>query len=338
MRIWRRNVQKTGGGSYIITLPKSWVEKQGISEKSSLLIKLNEDETLTITTEKAEEYKKKNEITIFDSLSPGRDILGSYLLGFDTIILKSSIMFSRDNIIEIRKIVRSLAGAEITEESPNKIEVQILLNSEVVAPEKVLRREAALINSMILDCISALIDCNKHLAYSIIERDGEVNRQYFILVRVLRSIISDPEALKKIGLTPLKVMDLRLVAKIFEDTGDKIVKILKEMIKIQEKKKNGEKFKELKDIGLKITELLDDSLEAFIFENNEAVIKILNEQELLLQKLHEFNKKIISIESDTFLKEVFLRIISEFEGIINNILDLIELSAPISKKFIKNPS
>jgi len=335
MRIWRRSVQKTGGGSYIITLPKSWIEKQGISEKTQLLIKLNDDGTLTISIEKLERYKKKNEIVIFDSLSPGRDIIGSYLLGFDTIILQSSTMFSRENIIDIRKIVRSLAGAEITEESSNKIEVQILLNSEAVAPERVLRREAALVNSMILDCVLALMSANKNLIHSIIERDEEVNRQYFILVRVIRSTISDPEALKKLNLTPLKLMDLRLVAKIFEDTGDKTVEIAKEIIKILEKEGNEEKFKELKDISLKITELLNKSLEAFITENHEEVIKILYEQELLLKRIHEFSKKIVSMEESNILKEIILKIISKFEGIINNILDLAELSAPISRNFIR---
>ncbi|MEM1574585.1 MAG: phosphate uptake regulator PhoU [Nitrososphaerota archaeon] len=335
MRFWRRSVQKTGGGSYIITLPKSWIEKQGISKKTPLLIKLNENGTLTISIEKPEEYKKKNEIIIFDSMSPGRDIIGSYLLGFDTIILQSSTMFSRENIIDIRKIVRSLAGAEITEESSNKIEVQILLNSEAVAPEKVLRREVVLVNSMILDCALALMSSNKNLIHSIIERDEEVNRQYFILVRVIRSTISDPEALKKLNLTPLKMMDLRLVAKIFEDTGDKIVEIAKEIIKILEEKINGEKFNELKDISLKITELLNKSLEAFITENHEEVIKILHEQELLLKRIYEFGKKVMSIEESSIVKESILKIISKFEGIINNILDLAELSAPISKNFIK---
>jgi hypothetical protein len=36
------------------------------------------------------------------------------------------------------------------------------------------------------------------------------------------------------------------------------------------------------------------------------------------------------MEESNILKEIILKIISKFEGIINNILDLAELSAPIS--------
>lgn len=57
-----------------------------------------------------------------------RDIVGSYLMGFSIIRLKSSKPFKSETVNEIRECIRRLAGAEIIEELPNSIEIQILLD------------------------------------------------------------------------------------------------------------------------------------------------------------------------------------------------------------------
>jgi hypothetical protein len=47
----------------------------------------------------------------------------------------------QETVEELKRVVRGLAGAEIVDETPTKIEVQVVLDKELVAPEKMLRRQ-----------------------------------------------------------------------------------------------------------------------------------------------------------------------------------------------------
>ncbi|MFW9972499.1 MAG: AbrB/MazE/SpoVT family DNA-binding domain-containing protein, partial [Candidatus Odinarchaeota archaeon] len=92
-----RKVQKTGGSSYIISLPKVWIDKHGVKKNDTLGILSQPDGNLLITpqidNEKAiktkeiiiEEYKDENYLF--------RILIGTYIMGFSKILIKSSKKF-----------------------------------------------------------------------------------------------------------------------------------------------------------------------------------------------------------------------------------------------------
>jgi phosphate uptake regulator len=226
--------------------------------------------------------------------------------------------------------VRRLAGAEIIEELPNSMEIQILLDPEAVTPDKVLRRMGSLVNSMVSDSFTSVMNGDLNLAEKSLQRDEEVDRHYFTLVRIVRFAIRDPEIAKKIGLSQLRLMDFRLVAKFLEDSGDHAASISMEVLKnkgpqIPENMMNT--FIQLNDI---LTKNGTESIEAFISEDVSLALKVL-ERRGEYSKLYEAIISSLNYAPDD-LRNYMTKIILNIERINENNVDIAELTAPITVK------
>ena len=68
------------------------------------------------------------------------------------------------------------------------------------------------LSRMIRDAANSFVNGDIDLAKNVIERDVENNKFYFLLVRILRTIIQNPRLSEKIGITPIECLDYRLAA------------------------------------------------------------------------------------------------------------------------------
>lgn len=326
----RRTVQLTGGGSYSVTLPKSWALSQGVKEGVIVSMESRDDGALVIVPERLETAKHQREIDLVDSPSVARDIVGGYLMGYDSIKIQTYSGFNSETTSVIRKCVRRLAGAEIVEELPNKVEIQILLDPDAVTPLKVLRRESALVNSMISDVLQAILDADKSLYSKVIERDEEADRQYFILVRMIRLALRNPEISRKMELTPLKLLDLRMVAKFLEDSGDQAESLAAECLGYPLLRFSGNLADNLRKLGELTAKLSVESVESFFAEDPERAIKV-------LEMKSSFEPTVRNLldsagADDLSLQAFLLRASSRFERISENSVDVAEMAAPMSLK------
>ncbi len=328
---YKRVLQLTGGGSYAITLPKSWIRRLGIIEGSTLSVDVLEDGSLLITPEGRQLTRNTSEIIIIeDSPTIVRDIVGSYLMGFNIIKLKSSKPFTSETVNEIRKCVRRLAGAEIIEELPNSIEIQILLDPEAVTPDKVLRRMGSLVNSMVSDSLVSVMSGDLNLAEKSLQRDEEVDRHYFTLVRIVRFAIRDPEIARKMGISQLRLMDFRLVAKFLEDSGDHAASISIDVLKNKGPQISENLLSIFKQLNEVLTKVGVESVEAFLSEEVSLALKV-------LERRNEYNKLYETIFSSLnytpeSIRDYITKTILNIERIYENSIDIAELAAPISVK------
>jgi phosphate uptake regulator len=70
------------------------------------------------------------------------------------------------------------------------------------------------------EAVTSLLESDERLARSVSERDEEVNRLYFLLVRLLRTVIQHPRLSEQLKISPIDCLDLRLVASLVEGIGD----------------------------------------------------------------------------------------------------------------------
>jgi phosphate uptake regulator len=325
MAPWRRNVQETGGGSLAVTLPKSWASVQGLGKGSQVLMVVNDDGSLTLLPERGE--AKRNAACMVIKANPTivRDVVAGYLLGYDILRLESSEPFSRETIAGIRSAVRRLSGAEIVEELPRMIEVQVLLNPEVVAPEKVLRRQGTLVESMVADASTSLLNGDIHLAGAVAERDEEVDRQYFILVRMVRSAIRDPDICRRVGIRPLRLLDIRLVAKFLEDSGDQAVAIAARVGEIRGL--NRRVIDHLSGLGASVLDLVRKSTCSFLSADPSLAADV--------PKLFQETRDIVHLidgslgSEDTDSRVAVSKVIPRLERIAENSMDIVELTSSV---------
>ncbi|MHA1269655.1 MAG: PhoU domain-containing protein [Candidatus Helarchaeota archaeon] len=227
-----RKIQITGGSTYLISLPKKWVEKIKLSAGAQVAIFESDiyEGCLIINPQYADTEKLK-EITINIEEKEGfdlsREIIANYLAGYDLISVQSKENISPSQREEVKKTTQKLVGIEIVEESSKAIKVQCLISPIALPLEKTIDRIFLIVSQMLKDAIHSIITNDVKLANNIIDRDEEVNRLYFLCVRQLRSSIQDANIARLSKITPLRCLDYRVIAKAIENAGDHIVEMIR---------------------------------------------------------------------------------------------------------------
>ncbi|MFX1375744.1 MAG: PhoU domain-containing protein [Promethearchaeota archaeon] len=287
-----RKVQKTGGSSYIISLPKVWIDKHGVQKNDTLGIVSQPDGNLLITPQIDNEKILKTKEIIVDEIQDGnflfRILIGAYIMGFSKIIIKSSKKFEpyiRDCIINFTQIA---IGPEIVEESGNFILIKDLVNPREMPFEKTIRRMYILVQSMHEDAIKALILGDKKTAEEVIKRDNDVDRLHWLIGRQSHIVLRDIILCQKLGITLEQATHFHLMSKFLERIGDHAVKIAKNALKIDYNIIEKEILNEISKTSEFSLELLVRSLDAWLQKN----ISLANENIELIKNLVSNTEKI----------------------------------------------
>lgn len=324
----KRVVQLTGGSSYAVTLPKAWAKAHGIKEGSMIELTINDDGSITVTPEGREVIKASERIVIKDSLSMARDIVGAYLLGFNVIRIESSIPFDKLTLNVLKQRIRGLAGAEIVEETPKSIELQVIFDPESIAPSKILIRMWSILLRMITDLIDAIVKTSNENLPSVANQDEEVDRYYFMIVRSVRAGLRDLMLAKRMDLSPLRLLDIRLVSKFLEDAGDQISSLASDLNKSTLIKLNQdmvERLNKLKDLCL---DLGKKAIDAFLTEDPKLTLSALSIKEKFVKEGALFME--MPSKKDVAIHTYMLKIYSRLERVVEDFADIAEHGAPIS--------
>jgi len=161
-----------------------------------------------------------------------REIIEKYLLGYDIIRVEAKEKISLSDREHVKQTSSRLVGLEIIEEDHSKIVMQCLLEPSAFPPEKILRREYSIASSMHRDAVTSLIEGDVHLGKNVVARDNEVDRLYFLLVRILRTVIQNPGLSEKLGILPIDCLDYRLAASLVESIGDQSAGIAEKIVEL----------------------------------------------------------------------------------------------------------
>jgi phosphate uptake regulator len=226
-----RKVQRTSSGTFFVCLPKEWAERNGLDRGSVLAISETADGRLVIDAEYGTEPILQVAV-VKPTPHLDREIIEKYLLGYDSIRVEAKERISLNDRERVKQTSSRLVGLEIVEEDHSKIVMQCLLEPSAFPPEKILRREYSIASGMHRDAVTALIEGDVHLAKNVVARDNEVDRLYFLLVRILRTVIQNPGLSEKLAILPIDCLDYRLVASLVESIGDQSVQVAEETVEL----------------------------------------------------------------------------------------------------------
>jgi phosphate uptake regulator len=237
-----RRLQETGRASFIISVPKKWIQELGLHKGSLITLSKQEDGSLVLTPGRARIAQKPTEVTVHlepsqDPRSLVRKVIALYLIGLNTIILKSKNSSVSSMLRDaIRELVRTkLVGTEIVSESPTETVLQVLLSYPELSAEKALRRMATIADQMHKDSITALCDGRRDLAAQVLKSDDEVDRFSFYIVRQMKQAVEDRRILKEVGLRSARdCLGYRLVTKSIERVADHAVRIAQHATELKE--------------------------------------------------------------------------------------------------------
>ena len=267
MTTFTRRLQKIGS-SILVSLPKEWVDANNLDKSNQVEIETNQN-NLSIRTQQSKRPSKEIEISY--PLPKGESIVptmtGAYLLGFDLIKIIGKSPISISDRESVRGSMRRLVGMEIIDEDATNISVQFLLDETSVNPQNILKRMSSIALGMFSDAVSSLESGDKTNLETISNRDAEINRQYFLLVRLIRSTIMDTRLAGIFNLENIDILDYRIAANTLEIAGDTVVELSESLIKSNltktEQKKIHNFAKDMEEIQIK-------SIDSFISNNRNT--------------------------------------------------------------------
>jgi len=217
-------------------------------------------------------------------------ITSKYLLGFDEIRVISKEPITNEQRDELKRIIKRFVALEVTEETKNQVVIQCLVDPSTLPVIKALKRINLLTSRMLNDAVEAYFDGNKDLANGVIERDEEVDRLFFLIVRELRSVIQYPRMSEAMGITPVAALDLRLAAQYIERIADLAVDIAART----DKSLTGAVVKKMNDIAEQVQKMYSDSVSNLFKFDTEKVAWVIAAEKEIIQRIGKIRQEIIS--------------------------------------------
>ncbi|MDR1993933.1 MAG: phosphate uptake regulator PhoU [Nitrososphaerota archaeon] len=234
-----RRVQCTGRSAYIISLPKEWVENINLKRGSEIAFNIQPDNTLLLVPRKIAEKEgkfdtsKAKEYVI--NIEPKetadsalRMIRALYAIGADIIRIHfKNIKDAAKFKDRTKNFVRdTFLGAEIIDEAPNEITLQIFIKHSEFGIEKAVRRMAIVALAANRDAIAALTNRSSTVAESVIQARNDVNRLGLYIVRQLKYGI-EHNLYRELDLqTPKEFLLYRITVNDIENMGENALNII----------------------------------------------------------------------------------------------------------------
>jgi phosphate uptake regulator len=228
-----RKLQLTGGSTYIVSLPKGWVENMGMGKGSHVSMTQMDDMTLRLRPEGTgrEEEPRRAVITVSDDITPEnvvRRVVSAYLIGYSMIQIRNPVKrIDLAQKLAVKDFTRKkLIGTEILSDLPQELTLQVLLSRSELSVTDALRRMSVIAASMHREAVSALESDDSQLAREVVAMDDEVDRFGLYIIRLLKAAAVDPYSLGEIGLTSAREgLGYRLITKSVERMADHAVNI-----------------------------------------------------------------------------------------------------------------
>ncbi|HDH27556.1 MAG TPA: phosphate uptake regulator PhoU [Euryarchaeota archaeon] len=319
-----RKVYKSGGSTFVMSLPKKWVTKNRLKEGESVFVKETEG-ALTISVSTIDKKTAKSEIKA-NNLESSEDlnllIISHYLVGYNDIVIKFDEGKRLEYKKHIRDVTRFLIGLEIAEEYEDRVILDVVLDQEKIPTPQALKRMKLIIKSMLKDTIEAIKEKNLLLAEDIITREREIDRLYFLIVRQLKSAVRYQETAERLGLSEQReALGFRLVVKSFERTADHIENLIKNYITIASE-----------DLDLTIPlEMLDSTLKIFEESTNSLFRGDQKMASATFKELKEIKEQYHEASDLIFAKELSRPTAIKYKGMIDSLLRIAEYSTDIAE-------
>lgn len=325
-----RRLQKVGS-SFMISLPGDWIKRNKLGKASILTLDINRDNSISIfssddNSDATKEATLSYTPATMDSVV--NQVYGAYLLGYDMIRIRSSSEIPFDDADRIKRAVHKLAGLEIVDEDAFKISAQFLLDAGTLDAEKILRRMNSIVSGMSRDVVESMNKKEKDIRRVVGSRDQEVNRHYFLLVRLIRSAMMDQRLAGKLNLSNIDILDYRIAANLLESAGDYIVDLAG--IRAASEIPHIEKIVEA---GMLVDDMQEKAVSAFVNKNRNDSLTVVRMYERftdLVNSLKDVSSlNAIASKRDSSSTINFLNILYSLDKIARCWVDIADLVKPV---------
>jgi phosphate uptake regulator len=335
-----RKVQSTGRGSYIISLPKMWVQDTGLKKGSEIDFNVKADSSLTLVPRKLKEkYEDETDTRLKeyyinaepeeeDLLSTLRMIKALYVISADVIRIHfKGVADAAKCKNEIRQFARdTLLGAEIIDERIDEITLQILIKHSEFPIEKAVRRMAIVALSANREAMEALKKPSQALFQSVINAHNDVNRLGHYVVRQLKFGI-ERNLFRELGFkTPKEFLLYRIIVNDIKNIGENALNIVNNLETLQ---------KQIKDQLVFIKGPIDEEVYSQMLQFNTEAHKLFEEAtKAMFKRAYNDAEKIISKRGSYVALETELIRLMTSKKLDPNIAAILRLMMDSSRRIL----
>jgi len=338
----KRKIQKTGSSSYIVTLPKEWIDSMGLKSGDYVLIYEHEGK-LVITPPKLELGVLSGEIKVLkpvDNEQIFRILVAMYLSGYSniTITFNQTIPDLAKRLSDLKNRARiKLAGVEVVDETYNSVVMKILLDLKELPLIRATRRLHLIVNNMLKDALEAFKNNDRGLAEAVLQRDDEADRFHFMIVRQLALALLDIRVMHELGISnPVEAINYRIVARNLERIADHAVNIARRTF---HRPQECVLCEETYNLGMRIANLFNRAMDGLYKLSRQQSEEVIREAYDIVSEIEDtlLNKILVGSIGDqekTVLTMVFdsLRRITRYcNGIAETTLNIKVSKSPITE-------
>lgn len=223
-----RRVQVTGGSSFMITLPKNWADSVGLKRNDTVGLQTQPDGSLVIHPAGEQNGTDSSVKTIDVKGITDRDLLyrmlvGAYIAGHDSIVLKCESGLSSMVANTASAFAQTAIGLEIMEESDDSIEIKDLMDQLEMRPAKSVERMKVLVRNMLNDTMDGLENKDPSDLEGMADRDREVDRLDWLISRQVNIHQKDITISRRMGMELCEVARCGSISRSLERIGDHAV-------------------------------------------------------------------------------------------------------------------
>ena len=287
-----RKIQKTGGSTYVVSLPKRWIQASGLKKGDQVALSVTGDGTLTVDPHiprGSEKLVKTVEVTqATDPRTLLRQLVGSYVTGYDVIEIRSKGRIPFELRRTVQDFSRRVIGPEIVEESSNLVVLQDVADHADLDMRKVVRRMHLMAKNMLEESVRAVKELDKGMADEVVSRDDEVDRLHWFVEKQHAMMRRNISFAAKMKTTWLESDSMLLASKALERIADHATRIARSVGLLGDSRVDGDTMRALEQLGEEAVSILDRSVEALFKRDSPLANSCIERTSALMGKADAF--------------------------------------------------
>jgi phosphate uptake regulator len=294
-----RRIQKTGGSTYIISLPKNWVVSRGLGPGDTLFFTPRADGSLTVFAESGGSTETERRVVEvsneLDTEHLFRRLIAEYIAGYPLLEIRTPARMNARTREVVRNFAQRMIGPEILEETAESVILQDVVGQNPLPIPSVIRRMHQMVRAMQTDAMAAFRARDGSIAKDVIERDWEVDRLHWFLEKQVTSALRDARILVSLDLTLPECSTYLLASRVLERIADHAVRIAETVAIVGKDRTPDRLMAELDRMAASAASALADALDSLDTRDIEKANAVIDAAKRITRErdhvLHELTSK-----------------------------------------------
>lgn len=290
-----RKIQKTGGSTLVVSLPKVWCQNFNLKVGSKVVLNYNERGGIML-----EPFERAQEVSsaIVDISKDSdleveiRVLISKYIQGVKKITIKSDDKKMMDDVIS--KFLDLTIGFEIIDEKSNESTLEDLISLPMLTFEKGMRRMVTLVRSIVNESVNP----QKIPFEYVMQKENEVDKFNIYIQRLFSQSLKDYSVLQLNKISSSEALSYLLVSRILERIADHGIRIYR---LLNQKEIN---HREIVDYIKDAAESMGRSVEFFFKKDKVAANQEITKKEFFKRRRDAINRSIQGSTEAITLSEI----------------------------------